>query len=212
MKFAKQEFTQRVGRLEKLLEEDFGALAVAVRKGGMNRNTDVFHRQKLIEQLQYHDIIRQKIQHVGEFADVLESEFSQYGEQTTSEVCVLPGLLELSMALLQFARLEYDEVREEIQVQLMALSLASLHIQENYEQFQREIQDMIKCLGRMYLQIESPDELQDADISAEKLRKICQSFSMQTEREIFRSLFNQQVLPEDLHRQEDEANDTIELF
>lgn len=210
MNFARQEFTQRVDRLEKLLEQDFGALAVAVRKGG-NHYPDAHHRQKLVEQLQYHDIIRQKIQHVGQFADVLELEFSLYGEQE-GEACVLPGLLELSMALLQFARLEYDEVREEIKIQLLALSQGCCQSEENYVQFQQEMQDMIKSLGRMYLLIESPEDTPDAELSAEKLRKICQSFSMQTEREIFRSLFNEEVLPQDLHAHQGESNDNIELF
>ena len=142
MKFAKQDFIQRVGRLEKLLEDDFRALAVAVRHSGLNRDTPSLHRQKLIEQLQYHDIIRQKIQHVGEFADVLEMEFSQYGTvDGGGEVCILPGLLELSMALLQFARLEYDEVREEIHEQLVAMSLSSGKIRDNYSQFQRIAND-----------------------------------------------------------------------
>jgi hypothetical protein len=210
MKFARQEFTQRVDRLEKLLEQDFGTLAGAVRKGG-NHYPDAHHRQKLVEQLQYHDIIRQKIQHVGQFAEVLELEFSQYGLQQ-GEVCVLPGLLELSMALLQFARLEYDEVRQEIKIQLLALSLGCYQHEEQYEQFQQEMQDMVRSLGRMYLLIESPEESSDAELGAEKLRKICQSFSMQTEREIFRSLFNEEILPQDLHAHEGESTDNIELF
>ena len=210
MKFAKQDFTQRVSRLEKLLEDDFGSLAVAVRRSG-SAYPDGRHMQKLLEHLQYHDIIRQKIQHVGQFADVLELEFAQYGGNE-EEVFILPGLLELSMALLQFARLEYDEVREEIKKQLTALSLIDCHIEEKYDHFQQEMQDMIKCLGKMYLMIESPDDLQDAEISSEKLRAICQSFSMQTEREIFRSLFNEELLPQDLQAQAGEANDSIELF
>lgn len=210
MKFVKEEFTQRVSRLEKLLEDDFGALAVAVRKSS-NADSLAGHKRKLVEQLQYHDIIRQKIQHVGQFADVLELEFSEYGGQA-GETFILPSLLELSMALLQFARLEYDEVREEIKVQLLALSLLSCHVENKYDLFQQEMQEMIKVLGKLYLLIESPDDLQDAEISSEKLRNICQSFSMQTEREIFRSLFNEEILPQDLHAQEGEASDSIELF
>ncbi len=210
MKFAKQEFTERVNRLEKLLEEDFGALAVAFRREG-NYLPNMHNRQKLVEQLQYHDIIRQKIQHVGQFAEVLEVEFSQYSA-AVEDACVLPGLLELSMALLQFARLEYDEVRDEIKIQLLALHLSNCHLEEKYEQFQEEMQDMIKSLGRMYLLIDAPDDAPDAELSAEKLRKICNSFSMQTEREIFRSLFNKEILPQDLHAHEGEANDNIELF
>ncbi|AHM60153.1 hypothetical protein D770_09480 [Flammeovirgaceae bacterium 311] len=211
IKFAKKEFTERVGRLEKLLEEDFGVMATAVRAGA-NGQRDVRHSQKLVEQLQYHDIIRQKIQHVGQFADVLEVEFSQHGLEEGG-VCVLPGLLELSMALLQFARLEYDEVRQEIQVQLIALSLKSLQQEEKYNCFQKEMQEMIKSIGRMYLQIETTNQ-QDAEqeLSSEKLRKICQSFSMQTEREIFRSLFDEHLLPEDLKATENDSTDSIELF
>lgn len=208
IKFAKKEFTERVGRLEKLLEEDFGVLATAVRSGAASQ-ANVRNSQKLVEQLQYHDIIRQKIQHVGQFADILELEYAQLGED--GDVCVLPGLLELSMALLQFARLEYDEVRQEIKVQLIALSLKNHHQEEKYDSFQQEIQEMIKCIGRMYLQIESPDQ-QETELSAEKLRKICQSFSMQTEREIFRSLFDDELLPEDLKASEGESSDNIELF
>ena len=210
MEFAKQEFTQRVGRLERLLENDFGSLATAVRKGG-SRPADAQRKQKLVEQLQYHDIIRQKIQHVGQFADVLELEFAQYGEGV-EEASILPGLLELSMALLQFARLEYDEVREEIKMQLVALSSEEEQQEEIHNQFHQEIQEMIKNLGKLYLLIESPDDLQETELSSEKLRKICQSFSMQTEREIFRSLFNDLQLPDDLQAQEGEASDTIELF
>lgn len=211
MNFARQEFTQRVDRLERLLKEDFGALAVAVRKGGSKPYPDIHHRQKLVEQLQYHDIIRQKIQHVGQFADVLELEFLHYGV-VEGEGCVLPGLLELSMALLQFARLEYDEVREEIKLQLLALSLDNCQLEEAYLHFQQEMQEMMKYLGRMYLLIESPNDETDTELSAEKLRKICQSFSMQTEREIFRSLFNEEVLPQDLKAYEGEFDDNIELF
>ncbi|WP_224995845.1 hypothetical protein [Cesiribacter sp. SM1] len=210
IKFAKKEFTERVVRLEKLLEEDFSALATAVRNKPAVQ-LDGRHSQKIVEQLQYHDIIRQKIQHVGEFAEVLETEFALYGEE--GDVCVLPGLLELSMALLQFARLEYDEVRQEIQVQLIALSLKNIQHEENYNSFQSEIQEMIKSIGRMYLQIESPNQpCDEQELSAEKLRKICQSFSMQTEREIFRSLFDDLVLPEDLQATENESSDDIELF
>lgn len=210
IKFAKKEFTDRVSRLEKLLEEDFGVMATAVRAGAKVQ-VDVRHSQKLVEQLQYHDIIRQKIQHVGQFADVLEAEFSQHGLE--GGVCVLPGLLELSMALLQFARLEYDEVRQEIQVQLIALSLKSLQEEEKYNCFQREMQEMIKSIGRMYLQIETSNQQEgEQELSSEKLRKICQSFSMQTEREIFRSLFDDHLLPDDLKATENESTDSIELF
>lgn len=212
MEFSKSEFTEKVGRLEGLLERDFSALSGALRK---SRGTEPVSRsnQRLIEQLQYHDIIRQKIQHVGQFGTLLEEEFSCCNSgRPQAEGMVLPGLLELSMALLQFARLEYDEIREEIQLQLLGLSVGLQPANEAiYLQFQQEIQELIKGLGRMYLLVEPNATEKEAELSAEKLKKICQSFSMQSEREIFRSLFDDDFM-KDFQAESGEDSSSIELF
>lgn len=212
MEFSKSEFTEKVGRLEGLLERDFSALSGALRK---SRETEPVCRsnQRLVEQLQYHDIIRQKIQHVGQFGTLLEEEFACCNSgRPQAEGMVLPGLLELSMALLQFARLEYDEIREEIQLQLMGLSVGLQPANEAiYLQFQQEIQELIKALGRMYLLVEPNTTEKEAELSAEKLKKICQSFSMQSEREIFRSLFDDDFM-KDFQAESGEGTSSIELF
>lgn len=211
MEFAKEEFVEKTSRLEGLLERDFGTLSAALRKSAafkpISRGS-----QRLVEQLQYHDIIRQKIQHVGQFGELLEEEFARHrAGLPDAEIGVLPGLLELSMALLQFARLEYDEIREEIQMQLLALASGNqLAGEAIYQQFQQEIQELIKCLGRLYLLIEANGSEASGELPAEKLKKICQSFSMQSEREIFRSLFDEDVLKE--YQPENDEDSSIELF
>ncbi|EMR03977.1 hypothetical protein [Cesiribacter andamanensis] len=212
MEFTKEEFMGKVGRLEALLERDFSTLSGSLRK--THASAPISHsKQRLIEQLQYHDIIRQKIQHVGQFGPLLEEEFAGFtaGRPTTT-AAVLPGLLELSMALLQFARLEYDEIREEIQLQLLALPSSPNPAGEAvYRQFQQEVQELIKSLGRLYLLTDPSGPEADGELSSEKLRKICQSFSMQSEREIFRSLFEEDLTPE-LPAEKGEDSTNIELF
>lgn len=211
MQFAKEEFIGKVSRLENLLERDFSTLSATLRKSSTSLSGGR-GSQRLVEQLQYHDIIRQKIQHVGQFGDLLEEEFASHPPKSEGETSVLPGLLELSMALLQFARLEYDEIREEIHMQLMALThTAHAGSEPVYTQFQLEIQELIKSLGRLYLLIEAKETEAGTELSSAKLRKICQSFSMQSEREIFRSLFNDDPMKEYLTEPEAD-NNTIELF
>lgn len=211
MKFKKQEFIQKIARLEKLMENDFGVLIKCIRNGE-SQTTSMEQRQKLIEQLQYHDIIRQKIQHVGEFAEVMETEASRLADENGQEPSLLPGLLELSMAMLQFAGLEYEEIRDEIMLELQLLELVHNCQNESYEQFRLEIGELIKCLGRIYLLVDGTEDLQNFKLSAEKLKAVCKSFSMETEREIFRSLFNPDVESNNAAVRQDHPSDNIELF
>lgn len=208
MKFKKQDYTQKVAKLEKLLEHDFGILTQCIRGGG-NQITNLAQRQKLIEQLQYHDIIRQKIQHVGEFAEVMEVEASKI-TASAQEVSLLPGMLELAMAMLQFAGLEYEEIREEIILQLQELGNSDQR--EIYEQFRLEMGELIKSLSTIYLLVDGTEDLQNLKISAEKLKEVCKSFSMETEREIFRTLFNDDGCSQNTSVQDIATNSSIELF
>ena len=211
MEFAKKEFIQKIEKLDHLLKEDFGVFASSVRKEGKG-NDRARHKQKLVEQLQYHDIIRQKMQHVGGFADVLELEFLQYKREKTGAE-TLSGLLELSMALLQFAGLEYKEVRQEIIVQFEELHLSEAWLDGQYALFQQEMKELVDYLECMYLELVSADKLGGGKPNLEKLRKICQSFSMQSEREVLRSLLYKVAVPFELEDINSEhADDDIELF
>jgi hypothetical protein len=190
MKFSKAEFTEKVGRLESLLERDFSGLAGTMRK---NWGADFLSpgNQRLLEQLHYRDTILLKIQHVRQFGELLEEEFASCpAPADQGRGAALPGLLELCMALLQFARLEYDEIREEIQLQLLALGASYQPGNDAvWVQFQHESQELIKSLGRLYLQFDTKVPQAYSEPTAEKLKKICRSFSLPSEREIFRSLF-----------------------
>jgi hypothetical protein len=192
MKFSKAEFTEKVGRLEGLLENDFSRMAGAMQK---NWGADFLSpgNQRLMEQLHYRDIILLKIQHVCQFGELLEEEFASCSAAADQAgEALLPGLLELCMALLQFARLEYDEIREEIQLQLLGLGAPYQPGQDAvYAQFQEESQDLIKSLGRLYLLFETKGPQAYGEPTSEKLNKICRSFSLESEREIFRSLFQE---------------------
>lgn len=206
MEEPKNSYSARLRQLEELLAEEFGLYASLLRQGGTDLQDMQQHRNRLVEQLQYHDIIRQKIEHVREFQEIWEQGESCGAEMEESN---LPSLFELSLALLRYTWLEYTEVREQTR-RLLENSSTFPEILQQESSFELAIQELISKLEQDYLELENRDENVPVSLSPERIRQLRNTFSMKSERDVFALFFEEEVMPGDDEDAEPEGQ--VELF
>lgn len=207
MAFSLQDFTEQVKKLEDLLTVDFQKLSEELRKETSGQANGKI-KFRLVEQLQYHDILRQKLEHVRQFGEILiEDRRNSPGKGRVNDFDTLQ--VELSLALLRYTNMEYQEVSRKTHQLLFTADKNTELIAEN-PLFGKEIGDLIRNLEKLYLEMESPEGEDDEKEKPARYRKILESFSMKTERDVFSMLFDEEV--SDSSEDENDPEGQIELF
>lgn len=206
MAFSLTDFVKQLRNLENLLTEEFQQLSVELREEPAIP-TEGQVKFRLVEQLQYHDILRQKLEHVRHFGEKMLAEGAQGPSGPPKELDC--ELVELSLALLRYTNMEYQEVSKRTYQLLFSYDRNTQLIPEN-PPFETEIQQLIKDLGNLYLEIEIPDEEEVEKGRSARYRKILDSFSMKTERDVFSMLFDEEASISS--EEENDQEGQIELF
>lgn len=201
MGFSLHKLVFKFQELEAILADDFQIWFRELRtieKATRAKEADTF---KLVELLQFHDILRQKIEHIRHFWETRQAAPGK-GED------VLPEMVELSIALLRFTSLEYEEVTTKV---MQLLPDGSRQGGNNEELlFATRTRDLIKELEEIYVELDLPEGEVDVS-SGSRLKKMWNSFSMQSERDVFSMLFPDESLPEQ-DGEGDDPQGQVELF
>ncbi len=205
MGYSIEDFVKQLSNLEGLLAEDFRGLSEELHRmenGPEGKNIQF----RLVEQLQYHDIIRQKIEHVRELMEELAAESE---DDKSAEACFTsdPQLIELSVGLLRYTQMEYQRVTALTQQLIFSSGEASPGIIRR-SLFDGEIQRIIKSLENLYLEAGENNE-SGGEGNSERLQKLLKSFSMKSEREVFSVLFEEENAEEN---DDDAYEGQVELF
>lgn len=208
MEYDKTKVCKKLKKLEELLEADFSLLTATLKKLAATAPANPL-QHTLVGQLQCHDIIRQKIQHVGQFQDLLEGEISQLERGQGKSEEVVSGILELSMAMLQYACMEYEDVREEISASLLKLEKESFMKADYFEEYQQKSNELVRDFKLLYLETNAAEHELSEEEKKQKLSLLYQSFSMQSERAVFQSLFDGDLFSE---KDADDKQGQVELF
>lgn len=201
MRFSLHTLVLKFRELEAVLADDFQFWFRELRKiekATKGKDADTF---KLVELLQFHDILRQKIEHIRHFWETRQA-------AAEKEEVVVPEMIELSIALLRFTSLEYEEVTTKVR-QLLPEGNPQGGKKEGLS-FADQVREMVKVLEEVYVELDLPEEEVDAP-SGSRLKKVWDSFSMQSERDIFSMLFPDDSLPEQA-RENDDPQGQVELF
>lgn len=208
MEYFIAELIEHLKLLEQLLKKDFSLLAEALRKKPAAAAGEKQFR--LAEQLQYHDIIRQKIEHVRHFMEEQNSELLQEKREADTQLSI--ELIELSLAILRYTQAEYQEVQQKTQ-HLISPSEEDQQPALN-GLFEPELLGLIKKLETLYLQMDDEeDQAAEGGKRSERFRRIWESFSMESEREVFAMLFEEQESEKTDSEEENESPEgQVELF
>lgn len=192
---------KRLEELEQLLANDFQMIALSLKNCELKTaNNAIGYR--IVEQLQCHDIIRQKMEHVRHFL------YETTNSYDSLEAKPDPMFIELALALLNYTHIEYKEVTESFH----SLNVRELNAPHNLKtEFDIEIFHFIKNLEKMYLLADSAISGSKSEELDEKIRKIRESFSMKSERDIFSMLYDEALISSNLKDKENPEGD-IELF
>lgn len=220
--------------LEKYLQDDFRVLAsdIQILSATKATNNTSHAVRQLIGLLQYQDVIGQKIQHIQKINELLEEEILQLNARgsigkSISDLLVLigkvncfgsiiPDLLLLMMKLSRLALDEYTQVVKEIRAVLQQLNFHNCWNEENYLLFYEENLFLQYKLNFLYKKLKNPParHTEDAVIIREKFQKVYQSFSMESERRIYRAVIRYRPsLPPGPRQEEDSIEPGhIDLF
>lgn len=197
MEIAENLFLESLDKLEKYLKDDFKLLSTDIKKltaAGLLQSTSV-ERSDLIQLLQYQDVIGQKIQHLKKINTVFDEEIRNlHLEKVTNDI--IPDLLLLMVKLIQLVKGEYTKVVVRIRYNFNKLDVKSLWIEENFKPFYEEILvllHMMKFFNTLIkeLYINSTDA--EIENIHQKLQAVHQSFSMDSEREIFKTVMHNRI-------------------
>lgn len=204
MAFSITELVNQIKQLEKILAEDFQELSSELRK----KPEDLSDKQvklQLVKELQYHDILRQKLEHIRQFQEGIIAEQGDCKKEEKNEE-MNSGLIELSLALLRFSEQEYLEVNSRVHHLLRFPNQQAFGRVKDHPSFEQTIRNLILDLQELG-KVSKVQKEQDL----EKYRQILSSFTMQSERDVFSVLFDQE-LPEDEEETHDDPEGQVELF
>lgn len=204
MVYSTTAFISRLEQMEKLLKDDFKVISER-----LNTTDAILIKKeikfKLVEQLQYHDIIRQKIEHVRAFMENIRG--AEKGKK--SQEILTADFLKMCLSLLQHTYLEYKEVI--IQTHQLLKESGKVKCEEELSSaFELEINQIIKDLKTQYLETDHEDDESIVRKNRAKYKGLWDSFSMQSERNVFSMLFK-----EDTPESEDNGESSegqVELF
>ena len=197
MEIAENLFLGSLDKLEKYLKDDFKLLSTNIKKAaatGLMQNTSA-ERSDLIQLLQYQDVIGQKIQHLKKINTVFDEEIRNlHLEKVQNDI--IPDLLLLMVKLTHLIKDEYTKVVVRIRCNYNKLEVKSLLIEEDFKPFYEEILVLLHMMEFFYKQVkEQYIDSTDAEIECihQKLQAVHQSFSMVSERKIFKSVMHNRI-------------------
>lgn len=206
MAFSLTDLVDQIKQLEEILAGDFRQISAELRKETVT-SSGPQTKLRLVEELQYHDILRQKLEHVRHFQEELLAEQQKLKEEGTG---FTSALIELSLALLRFTQLEYQEVNRRASQLLFSSGQNGLSDAQNPLSFDQAIGKLIQRLQDLYLKTDVSLDEENGE-EAKRFRKILDSFSMKSERDVYSMLFDDKQLID----KEEGTNDQegqVELF
>ena len=216
MKLTEERFTQSLEKLEKWLAEDFQVLFSLIKKIPVEtKKESPAECNQLVELLQYHDLLRQKIQHVQEINFLLHEEEEKAVKEPDYEKVFL-AFFRLMSGLLRFSSQEYAKMVGQLRDCLDKLQLTGEWQEDKFNCFCKESLILIEqtenfCVKAGALQQAPPLKLAAAQ---EKMQKILKSFSMESERRIYRNVMKdylQFTETQYLEKDEDSSGE-VDLF
>ena len=161
---------------------------------------------QIIVDLQFNDIIRQKLEHLDEINLLVIKELESGEAGVLSKIII--GIAELTKAQLSYIDNEYSIATNSIKSQLMAIwqdkivagtiELGFLDILNNSDMFDKQVK-----MASMELERVIKTEVQEVSFEQDDYSLIQSRYTMQTEREVFGTLFGLEV---------EEEEEEIELF
>lgn len=190
MELVEDLFTQSLKDLEKWLMKDFQMLSSFIKNypADKKKENPAVHHQ-LIELLQYHDLIRQKIQHVQKLNELFEEELKAAGREAGYKK-ITPELFMLMIELLRFSGKEYAKVANQLSRSFKELKLSREWEDKYFRFFYSQAMELILKMEDVYMEIGQHQQRFHFELMAaqEKMQKIYQSFSMETERQIYKNI------------------------
>lgn len=173
------------------------------------KKLQAFHLKisQIIVDLQFNDIIRQKLEHLEEIHQELISELNS-GKDEGTHAQITIGIARLTKAQLEYIDNEYKSATDNIKNQLMAfwqdkiiagtIELGFLDILNNADVFSKQVKMAIMDLTKV---IDSQTDFKA--FREEEYAMIQSRYTMQSEREVFGELFGVSI---------EEEEEEIELF
>lgn len=217
MEIAENLFVKSLDKLEEHLRDNFKLLSADIKmlsSSGLQQDTSA-ERSDLVQLLQYHDVIGQKIQHVKKINGIFDEEISNmHLEKGLNNV--IPDLLLLMIKLTRFAKDEYTKVVARIRLNLSKLELNGGWNEVSFKLFYEEILFLHYKMEFFYEQVKEQFKSTGTDeaIIQQKLKMVYQSFSMDSEREIYRTVMgNHSDFPKEEAREEGhQESGHVDLF
>lgn len=210
MELSENLFIHSLEKLEKLLAEDFLLLSSEIKKISDDaRKENKSNYSNLIQVLQYHDLIRQKIQHVQQLNLLLNEEMKEAGVEMNCR-SITPELFVLMIELLRFSQQEYTKVVARVEFHLSKLTPPNSWNEHNIKMFYEEILALIYKMEMLYIKIGEKEKRNHLELinAQEKMRKVYQSFSMESERQIYKSIMGDNPHFKDFQKMQ-EGEDSI---
>ena len=197
MEIAENLFLGSLDKLEKYLKDDFKLLSTNIKKAtapGLMQSTSP-ERSDLIQLLQYQDVIGQKIQHLKKINTVFDEEIKNlHLEKVQNDI--IPDLLLLMVKLTRLVKDEYTKVVIRIRCNFNKLEIKNSWMEENFRPFYEEILVLLHMMEFFNKQVkEQYIDSTEAEIESfhQKLQAVHQSFSMNSERKIFKSVMHNRI-------------------
>jgi hypothetical protein len=190
MKLAENLFTYALEELEMLLAEDFHLLSSEIKNIPESKRQDyASDYSNLIQLLQYHDLIRQKVQHVQQLNLLFDEEVKDTLGML-DYASVAPDLFVLMIELLRFSKQEYAKVITKVKSHLSKLEQGIYWDEKNFNLFYENILALIYKMEKLYIKIGQQQQRNHLQLinAQEKMQKVYQTFSMESERDIFWSV------------------------
>lgn len=191
MKITENLFFNSFEKQEKYLQEDFKVLTsdIQILSARSTANNGMPSVRELIGLLQYQDVIGQKIQHIQKINGIFEEETRQLNAGECAD-SIVPDLLLLMMKLNRLAMDEYNQVVRQIRAVFQQLNVQNLWNEENYLLFYEENLFLRHKLKFFYKQMKKQlaGSAENPETIRQKFQKVYQSFSMESERRIYRSV------------------------
>lgn len=199
------DFITQMRHLEKLLATDFQALSVILQRKAVLQ-AEKTAQFKVVEQLQYHDIMRQKMEHIRELMEEITGMRSPQEMKTLSS-----DLFKLTIALLRYIQIEYRETIGIGPQQNLSLAESGTTIAEG-SPFDQQLQGLVKSLEQVYLNAAEENKHTVGKEQSDRIRQMLNSFSMKSERDIFYTLFKKSKTGTSAEAERDNPEGEIELF
>lgn len=160
---------------------------------------------KIIVDLQFNDIIRQKLEHMTAIHNSIISELSQ---DKGKHLVILPGIFRLQIAQLEYINKEYVKAVGDVKEQLVNIwrdSVIANKIELNFLSTLNHASKFSETIGDATAKLNTliTTAVDDREFAQSEVEHIMNLYSMQSEREVFGKVFNIAI---------EEEEEEIELF